>query len=479
MNISKPIDLTIIGSGPGGYHAAIRARLRGLKVAIVEGATWGGTCLNRGCVPKKAWYETAKLMEESTRIHHRGIIADMSGVDIPKAWEHQRDVVNTVRTSFTSYLQRLGVEMFSGLGSFVDENHVLVRTAEGPVTIKTRHSIIATGSTPGWPASAHPVAGKVLTTDMMFDDGVPEGGEVLLVGGGVVGTELAYILTMLGKKVRWVINSHCLDKSFYSNKAKNDLRAALGRLGILPFRMGFKLEQLDTGGDGVTAIGKNGEELHADWLLLATGRKPYTEKLGLENTAVITDDNGFIRINAHLQTEAPSIYAIGDVIGPFMTANQAIADANLAVDNIVSGNTKYRDPMWVPEVMYSALELARIGMSDEQADDAGFDVAVGFSPFESSPRALGQDDVDGFIRLLSDQETGELLGGELVGRDAGELIHMLSLVTDRKAIVRHLTHASFNHPARAEEFRNATGTMAMGWGLQERIFGEELSIALE
>ncbi len=469
---TTPFDLTIIGSGPGGYRAAVLATLRGQKVAIIERATWGGTCLNRGCVPKKDWHETAKWIEQSRHFHQRGVIGGPLGGDMDQAWLHQREVVDTVRTSYTDYLKRLGVQMFSGHGRFRDAHHIRISGATGIEELSTRHSVIATGSAPLLPDSIATVPGRVLTSDMLFDDGVPAGQRVLLVGGGVIGTEFAYIFSMLGKAVSWVVHSPALAHTFYSSQAKDTLRDALEALDIHP-RAGFQLARMEAVGAGVTAFGSDGTTLEADWALLATGRKPFTDDLGLENTAVTRGGNGFVQVNDHLETAEAGIYAIGDVIGPLMNANQALADATLVVNNIVSASPKSRNSLWVPELVYSAVELARIGMNDDQAEDEGFEPAVGFAAFETSPRALGQDDTRGFVRLLADMDSGALLGGEVVGREAGELIHLLSLSADREHFLRQLAQARFNHPARAEELLNATETLAARWGLQAQIFGED------
>ncbi len=206
-------------------------------------------------------------------------------------------------------------------------------------------------------------------------------------------------------------------------------------------------------------------------MLFATGRRAHTADLGLENTAVVLDEKGFVQTDETLQTAEPGIYAIGDVVGPYMNANQALADATIVIDNIL-GAERQREPLWVPELVYSAVELARVGMDDEQAEDAGFEPAVGFAAFETSPRALGQDDTRGFVRLLADMDSGEVLGGEIVGHEAGELIALLAQGGDRDSLLRRIAQAPVNHPSRAEELLNATETLAARWGLGEFVFGD-------
>jgi len=467
----KQFDIAVIGSGPGGYRAAVLGALRGKKVAIIEKDTWGGTCLNRGCVPKKDWHESAKWIENSRYFAERGIVGARLRGDMAQAWQHQRKVVETVRESYTDYLKRLGVQLYQGLGSYRSAHEITIQTNSGEEVIQTQSSVIATGSVPHLPQSAQLQAGKILHSDMLFDDGVPAGDRVIIVGGGVIGTEFAYIFTQLGKEVRWLVNSAPLHHLRYSPQAKDALMDALKELQI-EARHGFAVT--DSGVDDGKAWVANGagERESADWILFATGRSAHTAGLGLENTQVATDERGFVQTDAHLETAESSIYAIGDVVGPYMNANQALADATLVIDNILNGNSRKRSPLWVPELVYSAVELARIGMDEDAAEDEGFEPAVGFAAFETSPRALGQDDTRGFARILADMDSGELLGGEIVGRDAGELIHLLSQGSDREEILRRIANSPVNHPARAEELLNATETLAARWGLGEFIFAE-------
>lgn len=467
----KDFDIGIIGSGPGGYRAAVLAALRGQKVAIIERATWGGTCLNRGCVPKKDWHESAKWIEQSRHFEQRGIIGNPLRGDLARAWKHQHEVVNSVRQSYLDYLKRLGVQMFHGQGRFIRGHELQIESTEGATGIHCDQVIIATGSRPALPEGIETVTGRILHSDQLFDRGVPEGERVIIVGGGIIGTEFAYIFTMLGRQVTWLVHSEALSHTRYSEQAKDALADALSALDIEAQR-GFVLKKAGVKGDLAWVEDAQGHRYEADWVLLATGRRPETEGLGLEHTAVRQDERGFIRVDAGLQSDEPGVYAIGDVVGPLMNANQALADATLVVDRILGKTEAQRDPLWVPELVYSALELARIGMDEEQAEDADLEPAVGFAAFETSPRALGQDDAAGFVRLLADMDSGAFLGGEIVGRDAGELIHLLAQGADRDALLRQFIAARYNHPARAEEVLNATETLAARWGLGDFLYGE-------
>jgi len=468
--MSEHFDLAIIGSGPGGYRAAILGALRGLSVAIIEKADWGGCCLNRGCVPKKDWYHSAKLVAAQRHFTGRGIEGTLTA-SMDKAWEHQETVVETVQQSYVDYMKHLKISAIQGAARFVDAHTLEITGTDGERrSIQAKHSIIATGATAFVPAPFEAVDGKVLTSDMLFDARPPTGKRVAVIGNGVVATEFAFIFAMLGKEVVWLSRSAALRKIPFSPQAMGALKNAFKEHGIEQ-RQGVSFESVDTSGDDVVITLGDGEKLEVDWVCLGTGRTPHTEGLGLDAVGVTLDKDGFVKRNDQLQTDTKNIYAIGDVASPWMTANHALSDATVAVDNIINGNTRKQDGLQVPIVIYSAVEMARLGMDEDMAEDEELEPAVGFAAFETSPCALGQDDTAGFVRLIGDMDSGALLGGEIVGGDAGELIHLLSLAPDKETALNWIAKGVFNHPARAEEILNATETLASKWGLADQVFG--------
>lgn len=464
----EKFDIVVIGSGPGGYRAAVLAALRGARVAVVEKGEWGGCCLNRGCVPKKIWHHTADLVARSRGYGARGIAGALSA-DLAQAWIHQRSVVQRVRASYLDFMHRLGIAPVAGTAELSDARTVAVQ-GEAARVLKADYIILATGAVPRLPAGIRPVAGRVLTTDMLYDEPPPPGKRVAIVGGGVVGVEFAYILAMLGCEVRWFTSRAPLARHLYSRPARTLLAEALSGCGVTPIE-GARVQAVEASAGGVVLRFEDGRTETADWLLLGTGRTPYTAGLGLARAGVETDARGFVRTDAYLRTTASGIYAIGDCVSTHMTANQALADATLAVSNILEGNRHVRDPLWVPEVIYSAVILARVGMDEDLAEQAGHEPAVGFSAFEASPAALGEDDARGFVRLLADMDTGELLGGEVAGTGADEIIHLLCGVPERAHALPWFARLRVNHPTRAEECVNAVETLARQWGLTGRVFG--------
>jgi dihydrolipoamide dehydrogenase len=463
----REFDLVVIGSGPGGYRAAVLGALRGLAVAIVEKAQWGGTCLNRGCVPKKAWHASAMLVAHSGGYGARGVSGTLSG-DLAGAWDHQRRVVGTVRSSYVDYMKRLGIVALTGTASFADARTLRV----GDETVRGRHVIVATGSAPFIPPALPPTPGRILTTDDLFDMPPPPGRRVAVVGSGVVGTEMAFILAMLGCQVRWITNAEPLSRAGFSIPAHKLLCAALERHGVVA-RTGSRVQGARVLPDGVELTLPDGTRETVDWVLLGSGRAPYTDALDLAAAGVAPNAEGFIPVNEYCQTSVPNIYAIGDVVNPAMTSNHALAEAGVAVANIIDAGSRRREPALVPQLVYSALELGRVGWSEDEAEDRGLETAVGFAAFETNPAALGEDDAEGFARLVADGDTGRLLGAEIVGADVGELIHVIAGEVSREDGLRGVARMLYNHPARAEEFLNAAETLASKWGLREQVFGRE------
>jgi dihydrolipoyl dehydrogenase len=452
-------DLLVIGSGPGGYRAAVLAAQRGLSVAIIEKDAWGGACLNRGCVPKKAWYSTARLAASAPGLAERGLRGDLTP-DLAAAWRHQRRVADTVRASYIDYLARLKIASFSGAARFVDGGRVVI----GGETIEAGHVVIATGSRPVVPRFARGIA-RVLTTDQLFEQPLPSGSRIALLGSGAVGTEMAFILPRLGLDVVWLTGGEPLARSRFSAGARKRLREALAELGVVA-RTGSRPLRAAADGNTVRLELPGGATERVDWVLAGTGRRPNTDDLGVQAAGVRTDANGFISVDSAQCTSAPRVFAIGDCANPAMTANHALAEASVAVASIVApASTARARADWVPEVVYSALELARAGATEDELEDADLEYAVGFSAFGANPAALAEGSAEGYVRLLVDRDGGALLGCEFAGADAGELVNLAQPGAASGALLERLARARFTHPSRGEEFLNAAEALVASWGV--------------
>ncbi len=457
------LDLAIIGSGPGGYRAAVLAALRGLKVAIIEKSSWGGTCLNRGCVPKKAWYHSACVIADATAYPERGIGGTLSA-DFPQAWRHQRRIVDTVRDSYADYLGRLGIVRLHGHARFDGPRSLCV----GDAPVGAGHIIIATGSQPWLPQPLRRVPGRILTTDDLFDVPPPPGRRVAVLGSGAVGTEMAFILRQLGLDVTWLTGREPLSSSAFSVPARAALREALAGAGIAP-RLQGRISAAEVTDDGVILTLGDGDRLVVDWVLAGTGRRPCTEGLDLGRAGIATGAQGHVVVDGYNRA-APGIHAIGDVANPGMSANHALADAAVAVSDILDPGSRPRRDEQVPQVLYSALELARVGLGEDEAETQGLEPAAGFTSFDFNPAALAAGEHGGFLRLVADLDSGRALGAEIAGRGAGELIGLLGMEFGTPQALSRLASAAYNHPARAEEILNAVETLAARWGMTKHVF---------
>ena len=311
---------------------------------------------------------------------------------------------------------------------------------------------------------------RILTTDDLFDRPPPAGKRVAVIGSGVIGTEFAFILSMLGHDVTWLMQREPLSASAYSLPARKALLEALSACGVRP-RTASRVAAASVGADGVVLTLPDGSQEKVDWVLLGAGRVPHTAGLDLAAAGIDVDDDGFIKVDAYQQTSARSVYAIGDVANPAMTSNHALAEAAVAVGNIITAQSRQRDEVAVPEVVYSALELARIGLNEDIAEARDIETATGFAAFEANPAALAQGDARGFVRLVTDMDSGRLLGAEIVGMDAGELIHVLGIEFGAADALKRLAGAAYNHPTRAEEVLNAVETLAARWKMGGHVFG--------
>lgn len=452
------LDLIVIGSGPGGFRAAVLAAQAGLKVAVVERDAWGGACLNRGCVPKKAWYRTARLAAAAPGFARRGLRGTLVP-DFDAAWRFQREVVATVRENYIDWLDRLGVRRIEGEARFVDAHRVRVNDE----TITTHHTIVATGSRPQRPAWLQAGGVQVLDTDALFESPPSPGRRVALLGSGAVGTEMAFILTQLGLEVVWLTGQAPLAASVFSAPAKKSLGDALAAQGVAARTGSRPLGcRLDGGAVVLELPGK--EQLGVDWVLAGTGRVPNTDSLGLAAAGVRLDAQGFIEVDRGQRTSGEEVYAIGDCANPAMSANHALAEAGIAVATILAPGEAAGPRPWVPDVIYSALELARVGATEDALEADDIEYAAGFSSFGASPAALADDAPAGYVRLLAASEGGALLGCEIVGAEAGELIQLAAPGLPGEALLARLARAGVVHPSLGETFADAAASLVSEWG---------------
>lgn len=450
-------DLIVIGSGPAGYRCAITAAHLGAKVALIEKGLPGGTCLNQGCIPKATLLRLASLIEDVNALQGRGLKGRVEG-DFTAAMAHKDEVVAGMRDNFSVWLKRLGVRVIAGEATFGAGRCVAVAPADStaaPQVLSAEKIVIATGAEPK-PLTECPTDGAFIlnSRDFIFKlRTLPA--SVLFVGGGAIGAEFGFMLRQFGSKVAIVEREErLLPMARISERASGFLERKFQRLGI-EVRKKTTVAEAHVAGDGVDVRFSDGGERRFEKVVVAVGRRPFTTGLGLEQAGIETDAEGFIKTSPYLETTAPGIYAIGDVRHGPMTANAALYDAKLAAVNAIKGNQFSPNYFKVPLVIHSAYEIATVGLTEEQAEEAGMEPEVARSSLGASVKARAYHDYEGFIEVVHDGETGQLLGGCVVGPEAGEQIQLLTAACQSERGLWFFKDMSYSHPSWCEELEAA------------------------
>lgn len=451
-------DLVVIGSGPGGYIGAIRAAQLGWKVACVEKyATYGGTCLNVGCIPSKALLESSERFEEATHgLAQHGVVIDDVKLDLPTMQERKSGIVGQLTGGVSYLFKKHGVEGVQGTGRIASPGRVEVTGEEGTKTLEAKRILIATGSKPS------SIPGVTIDKDRIVDstgalafDEVPE--HLIVIGAGVIGLELGSVWKRLGAKVTIL---EWLPKIL--GPADDEVAKAAQRTFKkqgLEFVLDVKVTAAESDGARVkvTYEPKNGgdpQTIEGDRLLVATGRRPYTDGLGLEEVGVETDRLGRITVDANFRTNVEGIYAIGDVIPGPMLAHKAEEEAVVAVERMASIGAHINYDA-IPSIVYTHPEVAWIGKTEQELKEAGVDFKKGKFPFSANGRAKALAATDGFVKLLADARTDKLLGAHIFGARAGDMIAELAIAAEFHGSAEDIARSSHAHPTLAEIIREA------------------------
>jgi len=457
--MADSFDLTIIGSGPGGYVAAIRAAQLGMKVAVVEKwSTFGGTCLNIGCIPSKALLHASELFEEAGHgFKQLGIEIGQPQLDLQQMMVHKAETV-TANVGGVDYLfKKNKITAFRGIGSIAAPGKVLVTPQSGPTqTIETRNIVIATGSVsanlPGIEIDEKQI---VTSTGALSLDRVP--GKLLVIGAGVIGLELGSVWARLGAQVTVV---EYLDRILpgMDSEVARQFQRMLQKQGM-EFKLSSKVAGIDKTDEGLSvrvepAQGGEAEFLQADVALVAIGRKPYTDGLGLEVVGVALDERGRVRVDGHYKTSIDGIYAIGDVITGPMLAHKA-EDEGIAVAEIVAGQAGHVNYGAIPAVVYTNPEIASVGKTEDELKAEGIDYKIGKFPFTANGRAKAMKATQGFVKILADVATDRVLGAHIIAKNAGEMIHELTVLMEFSGSAEDLARTTHAHPTLSEAIREA------------------------
>ena len=439
-------DLTIIGGGPGGYVATIRASQLGLKVAVIEEREMGGTCLNRGCIPTKSLLHSSEVYHIAKHSDEFGIITKDVDFDYKKITLIKDAVVKQLRSGVESLVKRNGADILIGRGMIKDKNTIEI-VGKDVQTITTRNIIIATGSRPSKP----PIPG--IDGNRVFDsDGVlnliqcPD--KVVIIGGGVIGVEFATIFNSLGKKVI-IIEIMDFILPGIDIEISSMLKKSLEDKGIKIFT-GSKVTSIKSDSKAVCSFENNGEKMNVDGdiVIVAIGRKPNSENIGLENVGIETE-RGFINVNDMMETSVKGIYAIGDITGMALLAHVASEQGLVAAAN-AAGKMKKMDYAIVPGCIYTNPEIATVGLTEANAIKKGYKIKIGKFPIASNGKSMIMGEKEGFVKIIAEQDTGEILGAHIFGPRATDMISEISVAMKLESTIEEVADTMHPHPTVSE-----------------------------
>ncbi|MEM9546666.1 MAG: dihydrolipoyl dehydrogenase [Bacteroidota bacterium] len=452
-------DVVVIGSGPGGYVGAIRCAQLGMNTAIIEKySTLGGTCLNVGCIPSKALLDSSEHYHNAAhRFEEHGIGLSNLKVNMKQMIARKNSVVDQTCKGVDFLMKKNKIDVYHGIGSFKDAHTIEVKASDDSITeLKTKKTIIATGSKPITPATFNYDKTRVITsTEALNIDKVPK--KMVIIGAGVIGLELGSVFCRLGTQVDVVEFQDRILAGMDKDCSKEMMRS-LKKLG-----MKFHLKHMVTSVKAtkttatVSVQKRDSEEsfdLKADYCLVAIGRRPYTEGLGLENVGITTDDKGRINVNNHLETNVPGIYAIGDVIVGDMLAHKA-EEEGVYVAEYLAGERPHIDYNLIPGVVYTWPEVAAVGKTEEQLKEAGVEYKVGKFPFKALGRARASMDTEGMVKVLADAKTDELLGVHMVGPRTADVIMEAVALMEFRASAEDMARICHPHPTYTEAVKEA------------------------
>lgn len=451
-------DVTVIGSGPGGYVAAIRAAQLGFKTAIIEKyPTMGGTCLNVGCIPSKALLDSSEHYHNAVHnFENHGIKVEAPVADIARMVERKNEVVEQTTKGIQFLMDKNKITVFQGVGSFESATQVKVTKDDGSSEVlDTKYVIIATGSKPSSLPFIEIDKKRIITsTEALNLKEIPK--HLIVIGGGVIGLELGSVYLRLGSKVTVV---EYMDKIIpgMDGALSKELQKVLKKQGM-KFELSTAVSGVKNEGENVVVSAKNkkGEEVsfEGDYVLVSVGRRPYTDGLGLEKAGVELDERGRVKVNEHLQTNVSNIYAIGDVVQGAMLAHKASEEGVLVAEQL-AGQKPHINYNLIPGVVYTWPEVAGVGKTEEQLKAEGVAIKVGNFPMRALGRSRASGDTDGFIKIIADEKTDEVLGVHMIGARAADMIAAAVTAMEFRASAEDIARMSHAHPTFAEAIKEA------------------------
>lgn len=452
-------DVTVIGSGPGGYVAAIRCAQLGMNTAIIERySTLGGTCLNVGCIPSKALLDSSEHYHNATHTFEtHGIEVGKVKVNMPQMIKRKDEVIEQTVGGIQFLMKKNKITVHHGHGTIKTPTSIEIAKEDGTKeTIETGKIIIATGSKPVTPAAFNYDKKRIITsTEALNIDKVPK--KMVVIGGGVIGLELGSVFSRLGTEIEVVEFADKIIAGMDKDCGK-ELQRSLKK-GGMKFNLQHMVTDVQSNGKQVTVKAKSRKteeevEFKADYCLIAIGRRPYTDNLGLENVGIEKDEKGRIVVNDHLETKVPGIFAIGDVIKGAMLAHKAEEEGTLVAE-YMTGQKPHIDYNLIPGVVYTWPEVAGVGKTEGQLKEAGIPYKAGKFPFKALGRARASMDVEGMVKVLAHKDTDEILGVHMVGARTADMIAEAVALMEFKASAEDAARISHAHPTYTEAFKEA------------------------
>lgn len=444
-------NIVIIGAGPGGYVAAIRASQLGANVTLIEKSFLGGTCTNLGCIPTKSMLNSVGTILKTRKAQELGIEISNNKIDFSLFMKKKDSVVEKLRKGINFLLKRNGVNLIYGKGELLSENVIKVVTENGEEKIEADNIILATGSSPLKLRIFDFKQPTILTSDdLMVLKETPE--SMIIVGGGVVGCEIAMIFHILGTEVTVVeMLPHLLP--LQDPRLSRYIERSFKKEGI-KYLTNSRVEGVKEYGDDYAILSlATGDEVKAQRVAVCIGRVPNSKDLGLENLN-IDMERGFVKVNEKMETNIPGIYAIGDLVGGKMLAHVASAHGEIVAENIMGREAIFDDSM-IPITIYTHPQVSSVGLTPDQAKEKKHEISLGNFPFSAVGKANAIEESEGFIQIVADKNTGEILGAQMVGPEVSELIHLVAFAMQRELLISDLSEMIASHPTLSEAVREA------------------------
>ena len=451
-------DVVVIGSGPGGYVSAIRCAQLGMKTAIIEKySTMGGTCLNVGCIPSKALLDSSHHYEEATKnFSNHGInIEGGISLDFGKMISRKNEVVSQTTKGIDFLMNKNNITVFNGFGSFVDQNKVKITLDSSEEIIESKNIIIATGSKPANLPFAKVDKDRIITsTEALKLKEIPK--HLIIIGGGVIGLELGQVYKRLGSEVSILEYMDRIIPTMDSGLSKELTKVF--KKQKFKIHTSHKVTSVERIGDNIKVVAQNKNdesvEFNGDYCLVSIGRSAYTQGLNLDQLGIETNNRGQIEVNEHLQTKHSNIYAIGDVIKGAMLAHKA-EEEGVLVAEIIAGQKPHIDYNLIPGVVYTWPEVASVGKTEDYLKENNIEYKAGQFPMRALGRSRASSDLDGFVKILADKKTDEILGVHMIGARCADLISEAVVAMEFKASAEDIARISHAHPTYSEAVKEA------------------------